>query len=295
MREDRGLVAQDQVFQRDVRAPRTRQRHPHQPRQRSRNLHHAERGLDRVLTAREHHAHVDALVAHVRERVHRVDRDRREHRKDVLVEMGIERRQVFGGQLLGLNQCDACCAQPRTHFVRPDSVALRDQLVCALADGRELLHRRHAIRRNFLDLAGELRLQPRDPHHEELVQVAGEDRQELQALEQRHSLVARFRDHARVELEPGKLAIDEQARVVELLGKARERGGSRRLARYVRAERGARRRGQRLVAGWSADFGIHAYFPRRADILARSTSIRPFGGACRSNVTRALTATRESP
>ena len=39
-------------------------------------------------------------------------------------------------------------------------------------------------------------------NHIELIKIAGKDRQELQPLEQRHTLILRLCQHARVELQP---------------------------------------------------------------------------------------------
>jgi hypothetical protein len=47
----------------------------------------------------------------------------------------------------------------------------------------------------------------RDAHHEELVEVGPEDRQELRAFEQGDVLVLGQLEHALVEVEPGELAV----------------------------------------------------------------------------------------
>ena len=51
-------------------------------------------------------------------------------------------------------------------------------------------------------------------HHEELVQIGGEDGAELHALEQRHLLVGHELEHAGVELDPRQLAVEESGLVV---------------------------------------------------------------------------------
>ena len=50
--------------------------------------------------------------------------------------------------------------------------------------------------------------------HEELVQVGLEDRDELQALEERDGLVERFVEHALVKSYPGELAVLGEAEIV---------------------------------------------------------------------------------
>ena len=54
----------------------------------------------------------------------------------------------------------------------------------------------------------ELVVQPRDPDHEELVQVGEVDGQELEPLEQRPARVARLVEHPLVEGQPGHLAVE---------------------------------------------------------------------------------------
>ena len=48
-----------------------------------------------------------------------------------------------------------------------------------------------------------------DADHEELVEVLGEDRRELDALEERQRVVLRDLEHARVELERRELPVEE--------------------------------------------------------------------------------------
>jgi len=84
-----------------------------------------------------------------------------------------------------------------------------------LADRSQLLIGRQAVRRDFFDLAGDLRLQSRHPHHEKFVQVLREDGQEFEPLVKWNSFVAGFVQYTPVELQPRKLSVDEQRRVVQ--------------------------------------------------------------------------------
>jgi hypothetical protein len=61
---------------------------------------------------------------------------------------------------------------------------------------------------SLADSRFELFLKPRDAHLEEFVEIGAEDREEFGAFEQRERRILREREHARVELEPGELAID---------------------------------------------------------------------------------------
>ena len=67
-----------------------------------------------------------------------------------------------------------------------------------------------------LEAGRDLLLEAGDPHLEELVEVAAEDAEELEPLEQRRPGVERLVQHAAVELEPGELAIDVERRVPEV-------------------------------------------------------------------------------
>ena len=67
-----------------------------------------------------------------------------------------------------------------------------------------------------VDPGVDLVVQARDAHHEELVEVRGVDREELDALEQRRRLVLGQLEHAVVEVEPGQLAVHVQLGRVEL-------------------------------------------------------------------------------
>ena len=69
-----------------------------------------------------------------------------------------------------------------------------------LADRGQLLGRRQAVRASHRDVLAHLAEQAGDAHHEELVEIAGRNRQEAQLLEQRVVLVRGLLQHAAVEL-----------------------------------------------------------------------------------------------
>ena len=74
----------------------------------------------------------------------------------------------------------------------------------------------HAVGGTLDDPRGDLLFEARDTDLEELIEVAAEDREELEALEQRRSAVECLMQHATVELEPGELAIQVERRVSEV-------------------------------------------------------------------------------
>ena len=139
----------------------------------------------------------------------RIDGERRQDREDALDEC----RRQLGARLLG------DLAPPQHLDPRAGELALEvpgeDPGVASgkpggtFGDQLELRRGVEAIRREEAR-CGEL-LAPKGRHANlvELVEVAGEDRQELDALEERKRGVLREGEHALVEVEPGQLPVQE--------------------------------------------------------------------------------------
>ena len=142
----------------------------------------------------------------VRERVAGVDGERREDRVD-LVEEALSQRLVVLRDRGVLEELDAFGSQ-RPPDIDVDRGVVGDELEDPRASRRELLLGRPAVGRTG-DAAGlELLTQAGDADLEELVEVAREDRQELDPLEQRIPRVARLVEHPGVELQPRELAVE---------------------------------------------------------------------------------------
>ena len=140
----------------------------------------------------------------------RVDRERREDREDLVEEALAERLVVLGDGRV-VDELDAL-GRERPADVDEDRRVVGDEVEDALAGGRQLLVGGAPVGRAG-DLAGlDLLAQAGDADLEELVEVAGEDGQELDPLEQRVALVARLVEDAGVELEPRQLAVEVRER-----------------------------------------------------------------------------------
>ncbi len=113
------------------------------------------------------------------------------------------------------DEADLVLLQRRQQHVVEDRVLALDLLVHQLADPRQHLLRLQAVGAGQFAGEGDLLLQPGDADLEELVEVAGEDQQELQALEQRRGLVERLLQDTDIELQLRQLAVDVQAAVVQ--------------------------------------------------------------------------------
>jgi len=93
-------------------------------------------------------------------------------------------------------------------------------------DFGQLLAGGPVVRRQLADVARQLLLQAAHPLHEELVQVALEDGDELQPFEKRRLRVLRLVEHPGVEVEPRDLAIEEEGLRFEPLRGRRDRFGA---------------------------------------------------------------------
>ncbi len=144
-------------------------------------------------------------------------------------------------------------------------------LLGALADATQLLAWRQAVGRADRQAHLVAALEARHPNHVELVEVGGEDRQELGALEQRQRRVGGQRQHARVEVQPAQFPIE-----IAVLG---QRIGRARIDLVTGRRRwGLRRRVLRRPFGVGRSgfgFGHTTIIPYAATPEARRRLIRP--------------------
>ena len=158
------------------------------------------------LLVQAHH-HVQRAVLQVGEGVARVDDLRREEGHDVLAHVAREEGALLVVEVAGAQVAHALLAQKAADLLVG---ALLDgvELVAARVDGVELLGGRHAgLGVDDVLLHQREVGQASHAHHEELLQVAPEDGDEVQALQKRHRLVGALIEHALVEGEPRKLAV----------------------------------------------------------------------------------------
>ena len=173
-------------------------RRAHQARQ---HLGHLDAGEAlRLAPVGDHHGQVQAQVRDVGEGMAGVEGERRQDREDLALEVGAQLALLPGGEVVVGDDLYALVPQLGQQIVVPAAV---EELALALQvgpDAGQLFRRRHAVRRRLQGPPFQLPAQPRDPHHEELVQVAAVDRQELDPLEQRMSRIARLLQDPAIEL-----------------------------------------------------------------------------------------------
>ena len=131
-------------------AARRRQRHLGEARQHGRHLHDRDDGLappGLVLLAVHEHRQVEAAVAQHRERVARIDGQRRQHRPHLAREVApTGAPSARASARPGATRRMPALREARRDVVAPAAVQLRDHGVGARADGGELLGRRSARR-----------------------------------------------------------------------------------------------------------------------------------------------------
>ena len=212
-REQIRQVMPDQPVQMDVILAPIRARQLHDAWQVARYLHHRHL-LEHLLVARhlQPHHQVQRLVQQLRERMRRVNRQRRQHRADLRVVVILHPGQIRRLQLRHLQQPDAVRRQGRQQLAAPAAVLLLDHAPHPLDDGAERLGRGQPVHRALHYLAFDLLLDPGHAHLEELIQVRADDAEELHPLQQRVFRVQRLLQHAMIKLQPAQFPIDEMSR-----------------------------------------------------------------------------------
>ena len=164
-------------------------------------------GIDGIGFVVEAHEDVELAVLQMRERMARIDDLRRQEGLNVELDEARQVVALFFGQVVGTQMAHALLRERAAHVL---VVALLDgiELAAALVDGLDLLLGGHAglgidDRRIDEREVG----QAAHAHHEELLEVAPEDRYEVEALEQRHRLVGPLVEHALVERQPRQLPV----------------------------------------------------------------------------------------
>ena len=121
------------------------------------------------------------------------------------------------GQILDAAQEDAFLLEGRQQFAAQTLVGLGEELADGGTNLLELFARRHAVGPGAdVDARLHLLLQAADAHHEELIEIRGEDGQELEPFEQRHRRVLRFFEDAAIEFQPAQFAVDVELGIVKI-------------------------------------------------------------------------------
>ena len=191
-------------------------RQRHEASQHARHLHDGEQFLV-VARPGQLHGQVQRFVQQVGERVALIDGERREDGKNLAAErLGRELPVGLVEIALALDD-DALFAEGGQHFAFERGILMQKQFIDVRRDLFKLRPWRHPVGPARTGDAGrDFLLQAADADHEEFVEVRGEDRQKLDALEQRHVRVAGLVEDAAVEFEPRQITVDVERRVVQI-------------------------------------------------------------------------------
>lgn len=138
----------------------------------------------------------------------RVHRQRREDREDLLAEEAMQRRPLSFAEVAPTDDGDAFFFQGRADLVPEHPGVHPHEFLGRVLNPVEQVPRLQPGGRTDREAGRDAALEPGHPDHEELVEVAGEDGQELGPLDERHRLVHRQLQDALVELQPGDLALE---------------------------------------------------------------------------------------
>ena len=163
-----------------------------EPRQQIGHLHARELRPSLVF---DHDREILAAIRDERKRVAGVERQRRQHRADVDVEVPLEDTR-------GRRRC----TRPGSSTTMPSSASCGRSVSCQKSDS-SCEHRRGLVARARIGLV--------EAHHEELVEVVGGDAEKLDALEQRMAGPGLLQ-HPLVEGQPAELAVEVERRIPEI-------------------------------------------------------------------------------
>ncbi len=152
-------------------------------------------------------------IGNERERVRRIDRDRRQHREDFLAEQSLQIFHLVGAEVIRFVDHHVLGEQLLAQRL-PLVLLLELQMLGQRRDFLELLARCQPVRALRRDAGTDLPLEAGHAHHEELVEVVGRDRDEPHPLEQRVVGVPGLLQHPHVELQPTDFTVDEAGRAV---------------------------------------------------------------------------------
>jgi hypothetical protein len=174
---------------------------------------HADEGVHRlaVLGARQLQGDGEAEIGNERERMRRVDRERGQQRENVAEKIIFEPGFLRLGDVWGVDQRDAGLGERRAQLA-PLRLLVLGQDRHRLGDAHQLLGGGQALGTLLGDAGAHLCAKAGNAHHEELVEVVGGDRQELEPFQERMAAIGGFLQHAAVEIKPRQLAVDEPVR-----------------------------------------------------------------------------------
>ncbi|CAB4994836.1 unannotated protein [freshwater metagenome] len=190
-------VSGDDVFERDE----ARATDVEEPRQHRRHLHAGKQLAPGVWVA-HHHGEIQRQARDVGERVRWIDREGRQHREDLVEEDTSELLALGVAQLAPPHYLDALLDQPGQNLA-VEALGMPQHHLVRMGQ-RDVVHlaRQFPARGPGGDPGSDASFEPGDTDHKELVEIAGEDGEELGPLEQRKLVVLSELEHSGIEGQP---------------------------------------------------------------------------------------------
>ena len=145
----------------------------------------------------------------------RVHRDRGKQRIELPLAVVVHEGQRRLIQFVDAEDANSLLRQFRPQAFVPAGILFFDELVGCVFDQFPLLHHGEAVGSGGVVAVFQLLQQAAHPDFEEFVQIAGGNRQELDAFEQRIAEISGFFQHAPIKFQPRGFAVEERGAIVQ--------------------------------------------------------------------------------
>ena len=135
--------------------------------------------------------------------------ERRQHGEDPLFKIDTQFGSPLFTQIRICNYPNTGCGETGQDFIEQTPGLCLQHGPQPFRDQLKLRRRRKTVARKQVGIRLNLLLQSGYANHEELIQVRGEDRQELKSLQERLTPIQRFFEDTPVELNPAEFSIQE--------------------------------------------------------------------------------------
>ena len=165
-------------------------------------------------TVADSQGQVQTQVRDMRKRASRVEGQRRQHRKDSLLEV-LGGAPELGLAQIGVVEHEDVFGRQRGHQLVEALAGLVQHALQFAANGDQLSPRTHAVRADLHRAGLHLSRKAGDPDHEKFVEVGAKNGEELHALQQRIAFVFGLLEYAPLEGQQAQFTIDVQLGVFE--------------------------------------------------------------------------------
>ncbi len=132
---------------------------------------------------RNHHRQIQAAIRDMRERMAGIDSQGSQHRKNLVLKIGLHRDALDGVQLFVVQNVNMFRREQRQQFMSPEVARLLHKGKQFLAHIIELLLTRQSVRAERRHMGHRLVFQASQANHYELIKIRIKDREEFHSLQ----------------------------------------------------------------------------------------------------------------